>query len=587
MDLAGRSGRALSRLVGFSGIGWPYLAHGAILFAQSAYLVDQKTLGFKLTAATYAVHLLLLAGIVMAEALLGRALPEGRISRISRTLLAALVQGGLLALYIANHLALEYVAIPFSFNLVAIYLDDPLPLVESAGLKLWTVLAGAFVFAASIAAINAALFMRALPEAARRWPPFIALGMLALLYLLAPQTLLQREMLHRLNGETAAKFGPDGLLTFAEPRLETRYSTPQTAIRPRTLVLISLDSVRPDSLGLYGGPPGQSPFLDGLHAEEKLQRFDNAHSVCSFSYCGIVGMLSSRYWRGMEVPPDNVIDALDLEGYRTHVFASGHHRALFNLHRQYGPRVDVFRDGWDAQRNINDDRNVLDWLEASEPSGSQPNFYFIHLMAAHRLAYRDRDTRDAGSLPALADATSAEKFRARHFDCVRRADGVVEGIFAWLEEEGLLEDAFIVLTADHGEYLGEEGLVAHGHAPTSLQTRVPLLIYDARQDPLPARAIASTVDIAPTLLQAVGARRPDGWAGVSLQDKTQRCAIETASDGYRTLLGERWQYWEMRGDGDTRSYLGPAESVAEPAEKVDTPNERKIAERLSECLERR
>ena len=89
----------------------------------------------------------------------------------------------------------------------------------------------------------------------------------------------------------------------------------------------------------------------------------------------------------------------------------------------------------------------------------------------------------------------------------------------FLHEEELYDDAIIVFTSDHGEEFGERGFVGwHSHTLYDELLRVPLLVK------LPGAAHAGVsvdeqvcgIDIAPTILAALGLDAPAGFEGVSL-----------------------------------------------------------------------
>src|SRR5262245_42879572 len=63
--------------------------------------------------------------------------------------------------------------------------------------------------------------------------------------------------------------------------------------RPPDVVVILVDTLRADRLGAYGGPPGLTPFLDGLAASGVV--FRNAYSTTSWTNPAIASLFTSRY----------------------------------------------------------------------------------------------------------------------------------------------------------------------------------------------------------------------------------------------------------------------------------------------------
>lgn len=89
-------------------------------------------------------------------------------------------------------------------------------------------------------------------------------------------------------------------------------------------------------------------------------------------------------------------------------------------------------------------------------------------------------------------------------------------LFDWLEKSGRLDRTMIVIMADHGESLGERGVYKHSSQLYNEQTRVPLIIHLPGTAPRSISDYVSTVDLSPTILNAVGLDYPEDCAGVSL-----------------------------------------------------------------------
>jgi arylsulfatase A-like enzyme len=102
---------------------------------------------------------------------------------------------------------------------------------------------------------------------------------------------------------------------------------------------------------------------------------------------------------------------------------------------------------------------------------------------------------------------------------VLQADATIERLFAVLAEKGYLDDAIVAIVADHGEALGERGEDYYGHGMDLYQEliRVPILFRDTRGvADFGALPFATLADVAPTLLDRIGAAIPRSWDGRSL-----------------------------------------------------------------------
>ncbi|UPH70852.1 sulfatase-like hydrolase/transferase [Abyssibius alkaniclasticus] len=96
---------------------------------------------------------------------------------------------------------------------------------------------------------------------------------------------------------------------------------------------------------------------------------------------------------------------------------------------------------------------------------------------------------------------------------IKQCDDQLGVLLTFLEEAGRMEDTMIVLTSDHGDYLGDHWLGEKDlfHAPS---VKVPLIIYDPRQAADATRgqvcdALVESIDLAPTFIEAKGGTVPD------------------------------------------------------------------------------
>jgi arylsulfatase A-like enzyme len=164
--------------------------------------------------------------------------------------------------------------------------------------------------------------------------------------------------------------------------------------------------------------------------------------------------------------------------------------------------------------------------------------------------------------PTLADfgRDYPELYRGR----VRQADDFLRKIFATLKTKGLLDDALVIITADHGERLGEHGTYFHGGRPDYAATAIPIMVYDDRGGAWPPRAPVSQIDIAPTFLRGVGGLDGPGWRGQALQDRARIDAVPLSTfeaTGVIAMVG-----------GTEYKYLCERETGAERIERIDNPD---------------
>ncbi|MEX0320164.1 MAG: sulfatase-like hydrolase/transferase [Ruegeria sp.] len=101
-----------------------------------------------------------------------------------------------------------------------------------------------------------------------------------------------------------------------------------------------------------------------------------------------------------------------------------------------------------------------------------------------------------------------EKVIPAYMGLIKQADDQMGRLFQWLEESGHMEDTMIVVTSDHGDYLGDHWLGEKDlfHDPS---VRVPLIVYDPSAEADATRgtvcdALVESIDLAATFVDLVG-----------------------------------------------------------------------------------
>lgn len=146
-----------------------------------------------------------------------------------------------------------------------------------------------------------------------------------------------------------------------------------------------------------------------------------------------------------------------------------------------------------------------------------------------------------------ADPTALDRDLAALYGAeVSFVDSQIARLFDGLESEGVLDDALIVLTGDHGETFWEHGdFWNHGLWVYDSTTRVPLILRfpDARGAGTTVSAPVSTVDIVPTLCELLGLPVPERCEGVSLTPAVADTAFDRGpvfSQATQPFRVERW-----------------------------------------------
>lgn len=347
-------------------------------------------------------------------------------------------------------------------------------------------------------------------------------------------------------------------LDAAENAARKAYVAASSADR-KNVVLIVVDALRSDHMGIYGYARETTPNLDRLEKKGMLRKAVSMRATCSSSFCGLLSISGSRFLHQFSERAITLQEVLKRHGYRTHMILSGNHALFYNLRRAYG-EVDTYFDAHQQRRYMNDDRLVLERLADFPSWDGQPVMIQFHLMSAHPLGSRDGKT--AKYVPAanyafianrevLADGRPSERAINYYDNGVVQTDAMIGGILETLERKGYLKNAVVAITADHGEALGEHGLFQHANSVREEVLRIPfaLLSYGYRPGKsFASHPLASQIDIAPTLLAELGMPRPDTWQGAPLQESVSRDFLyfqEMWEAGLFDLRdpGNLWKYW--------------------------------------------
>jgi arylsulfatase A-like enzyme len=338
---------------------------------------------------------------------------------------------------------------------------------------------------------------------------------------------------------------------------------------PENVVLISLDTLRADRLGLYGYERETSPFLDGLARESVV--FDAAQTPAPWTLPAHAAMLASRYPSTLHVgsvtaprPVANQVltlaEVLASEGFRTHAVVDGGFVSMqlgfaqgFADFKQSKPlRGDAF--GYRADRVV---ARAAKWLRGIRRG--ERFFLFLHTYAVHDYkptpAPRARLVRSyTGPLARLLsvsrflqDRANEDLFRAlgpadRRFisdlydATVLEADESVLRLHETLRELDLLDDTLVVVTSDHGEEIFDHQETGHGYSMYQENLHVPLLFSHRSLPPMRVSSPVRLLDIPPTIVDLLGLEQPPAWQGVSLVPLMRGEQVELAAVSEEALV---------------------------------------------------
>lgn len=351
----------------------------------------------------------------------------------------------------------------------------------------------------------------------------------------------------RLQGEPLLGLFPDrGIADMREAQvpaaltgLRHRPASPAASsagpanVARKNVVLVVLDAVRADHLALHGYHRDTAPTLSALASSGPALVAEWATASCSISGCGIVALLGSRTFSRTVAEFTTLPDVLLDAGYDTYYLLSGDFSRGFPVMRRlFGPGARVFRDGWRSTTfGVWDDRVVLEALDDVPPFTGRPAFFYVHLHSAHGIGVRFQPPRfGSASEPVLpwheklrrhvfkdfVPALPANRSTDHYDNGVAQADAVMGDVLTALDRKGYLRDSILVVTADHGEALGEHGDFDHGSNLFAESIDIPLVIRDTGFAASRSMAYARQIDVAPTVAALAGLDAPGEWEGSSL-----------------------------------------------------------------------
>ncbi len=367
-----------------------------------------------------------------------------------------------------------------------------------------------------------------------------------------------------------------------EPRLE------------RLALLISIDTLRADRLGLYGAERETSPQLERMAADAVV--FETAIAPAPWTIPSHATMLTSTdprvHGASARTPISksaiSIAEILQRAGWQTAGFVDS---PYLNTEIGFDRGFEHFYDDppftGGSYRGAQATRaRLLDWLAGAD---DRPAFVFWHLMDVHgpygspapfggmfRRALAPPTSADPGleklKLLGYHDYQRLDRYRsladmvAAYDEGIAHVDAIVGGLMQVLRDSALYDQALIVVTSDHGESFLDHGVwVGHGLFLTDDEVRVPLIIKlpGNRHGGMRVRDIVGLIDVAPSVLDALGVAAPASFQGRSLlsPEPASPESLPAVVHGVSSNVGAAF----IRTD--SFKYIGPAQS--RPADLLD------------------
>jgi arylsulfatase A-like enzyme len=397
------------------------------------------------------------------------------------------------------------------------------------------------------------------------------------------------------------------------------------------VLLIVLDTVRADHLSLYGYPRPTAPNLERL--ARRGSRFDQARAAAPWTLASHANMFTGRWPHEMAIKwscpvPDDVrtlAEHLGSLGYATAGFAGNTFYCSYDsgLDRGFAHYEDYVLGPLNAARtvySVNEslktigkvghlasmppltllklsngarkgahvvNREFLDWLSRRR-GPRRPFFAFLNYVDAHSPYLLPPGASYRFGSPPETDAAfrflaegwtqvdkrrmppkARELVRDAYDNCLAYLDQQLGELFDDLERRGVLDQTLVIVTADHGEGLGEHGLFDHGESLYRTELGVPLLIVAPASQSRPPAAVEELVslrDIAATIAEFVRPGTKSPFPGRSLLPlgRARATAAPARSDDDIVVLSELVSPNPADpNQGRSPAYRGPLVSLAE------------------------
>lgn len=468
----------------------------------------------------------------------------------------------LLFLYLSYYFSIENWGLPLTFDMVYAYSDEFIPLVESMAISKGIIITIMLFVLGTIITFLFWRIKKAYPKLQQtsmlffKDKPILKLVGIGLLFSLSMACyfiggLKEKALYHGRKDPVLAFFlfqvqgdiqvTESGINTFEE---KNKYPT-NLEFNKKNVILMICDALRYDHLGMSGYKRTTSPFLDSIASNDNALSISNFYSTSSRSFFGITNILSSDY----NVRYNNfyIHDLLKKQGYHINFILSGDHTNFCGLKQYYGKSIDTYYDGILAKaRNsssiINDDKRVvLDKLREFPKFNNIPSFFYLHFMTAHQLGVLNPAFHvfKPNKVNFQSNSHDSEAITNNYDNKVTQLDHYLKKTFSILKEKGYLENTIIVITADHGQSLGEKGNYWHAKSTYMSETSVPFIIIETGKSDQKLEhvsGISNQLDIIPTIVDLLHIPQPKTWKGGSILKKRNLNYIYQQEKQYYSVI---------------------------------------------------
>jgi arylsulfatase A-like enzyme len=344
------------------------------------------------------------------------------------------------------------------------------------------------------------------------------------------------------------------------------------------IIMFDIDCLRPDHLGCYGYHRPTSPNIDEIAGEG--MRFENYYcgsspclpsrtawssgrfgfrnGVCSNHGEGAKFHLRTKRYGGPEPAQEPLMRQLRRHGYDTISFSNfaDRHNAMWFMRGWSEYHTPNLKGGLETAVEVNEP--LMRWLKANATRED----YVLHInyWDAHRVYKMDASWADrfdgipvtqawpdeaaiqahqeiegpftaqwqfpggVSDYPLMPDGVSSradfEHMVTGYDAAIAYVDYHLGLVLEELDRQGVLDDAAIIVTADHGDAFGEHGIYSDHVCADECIHNIPLIVRWPGRTPADAAsdALLYNVDLAPTLCDLLGMDAPEDWDGASFTE---------------------------------------------------------------------
>lgn len=274
------------------------------------------------------------------------------------------------------------------------------------------------------------------------------------------------------------------------------------------LLIITIDTLRADHLGIYGYDRIETPNIDALGRNGVIFSQAYCHvpltlpSHCSL-FTGTLPLFHGVRDNGYRLPESNITLAqiMKRNGYKTAAFVGA-----FPLDSRFG-----LDRGFDVYDDLYGSKNVVRDLSFIERKAEEVNNSAINWIVQNKekkffiwLHYFDPHS------PYEPPPSYSRAYAGREYDGeIAYTDMIIGEFIKKLNQLQLTDHTLIVLTSDHGEGLGDHNETTHGIFIYDSTLRVPLIFHNPKK--LPKNRVVNdqvgTIDVLPTVLELMGIKK--------------------------------------------------------------------------------